>query len=178
MDTKYIRNQYKFIVFPNSIQHKHMADNAIGTNALIHSAGFFNLIIEDNLIKANCHGESESLRVSTRRDDNTSILKFIGVENDEEVEHAKYITYGEMAIIFSNDLSHDKVASAINQDPDSAGFVKLLMHPNGLLYIQCYGESSSLSLSHNKEDYKKIAKLINVAEHLIFHKNNSNKMNL
>lgn len=172
MKTKYIRNQSRFIVFPDSCQHREMAIKCLGPDKLIHGAGFMNLVFENDTITANCYGHSESLNVHPRRDDNTTILKAIGVENpDENVEHAKYVIWRGKAIVFSNELEHKKVAEGAfygSSDCESAGFVKFLVHPSGKVKVQCYGESTSLGVSAKKEDNKDIAELMDLPENMIF----------
>lgn len=171
MATKYIRNQFKFLVFHESIQHREMAVKSLGRDALIHSAGFIKLLLEDEKIKAQCYGESESLSKKPRRDDNENILKAIGVENQEEVEHAKYVIWRGKAVVFSNELEHQKVAQAAfhgYEDCESAGFVKFLYHPSGKIKVQCYGESMSLGVSARKEDYKTIANLMEIPQEMVF----------
>lgn len=173
MSTKYIRNQHRFIVFPNSSQHLETARKGISPDALIHGAGFMRLIFDGEKLSAQCYGESESLSKKPRHDDHTAILKSIGVENqdDNEVEHAKYIIWRDKVVVFSNDLEHKKVAEGAFYGPtecDSAGFVKFLVHPSGKVKIQCYGESTSLGISHRKDDNKAIAKLMELPQDILF----------
>ena len=172
MKTKYIRNQFRFIVFPESCQHREMAIKCLGPDKLIHGAGFMRLVFEEDKIKAQCYGESESLRIAPRRDDNTAILKAIGVENaEEEVDHAKYIVWRGKVIVFSNELEHKTIAEGSfygSSDCESAGFVKFLMHPSGKIKAQCYGESTSLGITAKKEDNKLIAELMEIPENMLF----------
>lgn len=172
MKTKYIRNQHRFIVFPSTLQHREMARKCLGENKIIHGAGFMFLFFEDNKIKADCYGTSESLKVSPRRDDCTVILKSIGVENpeDNEVQHAKYIIYRDNVIVFNEEIEHKNVAmGAFNStNCESAGFVKFLVHLSGKIKVQCYGESSSLGIQSRKDDYKLVAELMEIPEGIIF----------
>lgn len=173
MQTKYIRNQSRFIIFPESCQHREMAVKCLGPDKLIHGAGFMRLTFIDNKIEAQCYGHSESLNRVPRRDDNTTMLSCIGVENqgDDEVQHAKYIIRRGKVIVFSNELEHKKVSEGAfygSTDCESAGFVKFLAHPSGKIKIQCYGESTSLGISSRKEDSKEIAKLMELPENILF----------
>lgn len=181
MSTKYIRNQSRFIVFPNSSQHRETAIRALGPDKLIHGAGFMRLNFDGEKIQAECYGHSESLNKKPRRDDSEHILNAIGVEHDKLVEHAKYVISRGKAVVFSNELQHKQVAEGtfyLNPNYESAGFVKFLVHPSGKVKIQCYGESTSLGLGSNKEDYKAIAKLMEISEDLIFHPSVDNKITI
>lgn len=172
MQTKYIRNQHRFIVFTPSCQHRDMAIKALGPDKLIHGAGFMRLDFDGEKISADCYGMSESLRKSPRHDDKTAILKSIGVENpnDDLVPHAKYVIRRGRAVVFYNELDHDQVAKAAymgSTDCDSAGFVKFLVHPSGKVKVQCYGESMSLGISANANDYKIIADLMEIPDEYV-----------
>lgn len=172
MQTKYIRNQFRFIVFPDSCQHREMAIKCLGADKLIHGAGFMRLKFENEKIVAECYGESESLRIKPRRDDNVAILKAIGVENpdDEVMQHAKYIIYRGKVVVFSNELEHKSIAEGAfkSTDCESAGFVKFLAHPSGKIKVQTYGESSSLGVSSKKDDNKLVAELMEIPENMLF----------
>lgn len=172
MTTKYIRNQSRFVIFPDSCQHREMAIKCLGPDKLIHSAGFMRLVFNGEKIEAQCYGHSESLNREPRRDDNVTIIKSIGVENPEEnVEHAKYVIWRGKVVIFSNELEHKTVAEGAfygSSDCESAGFVKFLVHPSGKVKVQCYGESMSLGVSSKKEDNTAIAKLMEIPEDMIF----------
>lgn len=174
MQTKYIRNQHRFIVFHPSCQHREMAVKALGPDKLIHGAGFMRLNFDGVKIAAECYGMSESLRKSPRHDDKIAILKGIGVENqddDELVPHAKYVIRRGRAVVFYNELEHADVARAAymgSTDCDSAGFVKFLPHSSGKIKVQCYGESMSLGISSKSDDYKIIAELMEIPEELVF----------
>lgn len=177
MQTKYIRNQSRFIVFPDSCQHREMAVKALGRDKIIHGAGFMRLKFVENNIEAECYGESESLNRGPRRDDCEHILKAIGVENEEMVEHAKYVMWRGKAVVFSNELEHKTVAEAAfhgYSDCEHAGFVKFLVHPSGKVKVQCYGESMGLGVSASKEDYKIIAKLMELPEEMLFQPSHDN----
>lgn len=173
MQTKYIRNQHRFIVFHPSCQHRDMAVQALGHDKLIHGAGFMRLNFDGERITAQCYGVSESLRKGPRPDDHTAILKSIGVENqdDELVTHAKYVIRRGKAVVFYNEIEHAQVAKAAymgSMDCDSAGFVKFLAHPSGKIKVQCYGESMSLGVSSKPDDYKIIAELMEIPADWIF----------
>lgn len=172
MQTKYIRNQFRFIVFPDSCQHREMAIKCLGADKLIHGAGFMRLKFENEKIVAECYGESESLRIKVRRDDNVTIVKAIGVENpdDEVMQHAKYIIYRGKVVVFSNELEHKSIAEGAfkSTDCESAGFVKFLAHPSGKIKVQCYGESSSLGIGSKKDDNKLVAELMEIPENMLF----------
>lgn len=167
MPTKYIRHQDKFIIFNEKIVHQEMAHRLFGHDKLIHGAGFVKLFIENSQILADCYGKSESLRVGTRRDDHTHILKSIGVENVEEVEQAKYVIWRGKAVIFPNNIDHKSVAESAffgSTDCESAGFIKFILRPDGKIKVHCYGESMSIGASAQKNDYKIIAELIGIPE--------------
>lgn len=173
MPTKYIRNQHRFIVFPDSAQHRETARKGISPDALIHGAGFMRLVFDGEKLSAQCYGESESLNRKPRHDDHIAILKSIGVENqdDSEVEHAKYLVWRDKVVVFSNDLEHKKVAEGAfygKTNCDSAGFIKFLVHPSGKVKIQCYGESTSLGVSAKKEDNQLVAELMQLSPDMIF----------
>lgn len=172
MQTKYIRNQHRFIVFHNSCQHREMAIKALGPDKLIHGAGFMRLKVSAGEINAECYGHSESLNKKPRHDDKVHILKAIGVENGEEnVDHAKYVIWRGKVVIFGNELEHKTVAQAAfmgREDCESAGFVKFIPRSDGKIKIQCYGESMSLGISVQENDNKAIAKLMEIPEDLIF----------
>lgn len=173
MQTKYIRNQSRFIVFPENCQHREMAFKCLGPQRLIHGAGFVRLKLENEKIVAECYGHSESLNVHPRRDDSVTMLKEIGIENPEDnnVPHAKYVIYRGKVIVFSNDLEHKAIAEGAFYgalDCESAGFVKFLAHPSGKIKVQCYGESTSLGVSSKKDDNKLVAELMEIPESLLF----------
>lgn len=179
MKTKYIRHKMTFIVFPESCQHREMAVKAFGVGMLIHGAGFCRLEFKDDQIQADCYGKSESLNKSPRRDDKEQMLSAIGVENDNFVEHAKYVIWRGKAVVFSQTLSHDAVAKAAflgRTDCDSAGFVKFIKRSDGKIKVQCYGESTSLNVSAKEEDYKLLANLMEIPEQLIFIKQNTHAL--
>jgi hypothetical protein len=169
--TKYIRNQHRFIVFPDSCQHREMAIKALGPDKLIHGAGFMRLGFNEGKIEADCYGHSESLNKYPRHDDHEAILKGIGVENDSEVEHAKYISWRGKVIVFCNELEHKAVAEAAffgSTDCESAGFVKFIPRDDGTIKLQCYGESMSLNVGSSPDDVKAIADLMELPENVIF----------
>lgn len=174
MKTKYIRNQSCFMVFPESCQHREMAIKCLGSDKLIHGAGFMFLKVINDKIEAECYGHSISLNKSPRHDDNITILKSIGVENlnqNEVVESAKYVIFNNKAVVFSNQLEHKKVAENTFyklSDCKSAGLVKFTSKPNGKINIQCYGESANLGLSAQKEDIMVIANLMDIPENILF----------
>lgn len=170
MPTKYIRNQSRFLVFHNSCQHREMAIKTLGYDALIHGAGFMRLALVGGQIEAECYGNSESLNKKPRHDDHVNILKAIGVENETIVEHAKYVIWRGKVVVFSNELEHKQVAHAAfhgYEDCESAGFIKFLVHPSGKVKVQCYGDSMSLGVSASKEDYKAVAKLMELPEDIL-----------
>jgi len=167
MPTKYIRHQSRFVVFHEKIVHSEMAHRLFGRDKLIHGAGFIKLFLDDGQVKANCYGESESLRVGTRRDDHTHILDAIGVENEGDVEHAKYVIWRGKAVVFSNDLEHKAVAEAAflgSSDCESAGFIKFIFTTAGKVKVHCYGESMSLGVSSQPKDFRTIADLMGIPE--------------
>lgn len=171
MLTKYIRNQSHFLVFSDSLQHRATAIKTLGRDKIIHGAGFVRLVFNGEKIQAECYGYSESLSREPRHDDHIHILNAIGVENDNEVEHAKYVVHHGKVVVFSNELEHKQVAKGAfydNTSCESAGFVKFLVHPSGKVKIQCYGESTSLGVSNNKEDYKVVARLMEISEDIVF----------
>jgi hypothetical protein len=177
MATKYIRNQSRFVVFPNSSQHRQTAIKGLGPDKLIHGAGFMRLIFDGEKIQAECYGHSESLNKVPRRDDHIHILNSIGVENDSEVQYAKYVILRGKAVVFCNELNHKEVAEGAfygSTNCESAGLVKFLVHPSGKIKIECLGESTSLGVSSNKEDYKAIAQLMEIREELIFNSSSEN----
>ncbi len=168
MKTKYIRAQYKFVVFPDSIQHRDCARKIFGPDILIHGAGFMSLFAEKGLINANCYGYSESLDVNSRHDDGKEILNRLGIENDKEVSYAKYVRSKNVVVVFSSELSHETVANAVlNNTAESAGLVKILMADGGKIKIQCCGSSESLGLSPNEKDKKYIASLFQLENYEI-----------
>lgn len=167
MPTKYIRHQTRFLVFSDSIQHRELAIKAIGPDKIIHGAGFMRLNLTDKAIEAVCYGESVSLKTTPRRDDHSSILSAIGVENDDEVEHAKYVIWRGKVVVFSNTFEHKAVAEAAflgSSDCDSAGFIKFIFTAAGKIKVHCYGESMSIGVSAQKNDDKKIAELMEIQE--------------
>lgn len=169
--TKYIRNQHRFLVFPDSCQHRNMAIQALGPDKLIHGAGFMRLKLIDGKIEAECYGHSESLNRKPRRDDKDEILKGIGVENEGEVEHAKYVSWRGKVIVFCNELEHKTVAQAAffgKTDCESAGFVKFIPRDDGTIKVQCYGESTSLGVSASADDNIAVAKLMELPEAILF----------
>jgi hypothetical protein len=178
MKTKYIRNQSRFVVFPESSQHRETAIKGLGPDKLIHGAGFCRLVFDGEKIGAECYGHSESLNREPRRDDYIHILNSIGVQNDTEVEYAKYVVFRGKAVVFYHELDHKKVAEGAfygSTNCESAGFVKLTVEPNGKIKIECKGESESLGVSANEGDYKAIAKLMEIPEELIFNASADNK---
>lgn len=167
MPTKYIRNQTRFLVFHEKIVHRELAIRALGRDKIIHGAGFVKLFLHDEKIQAKCYGESESLGKGVRRDDHTQILNAIGVENNNEVEHAKYIIWRGKAVIFSNELEHKEVAEAAffgSYDCESAGFIKFIYTAAGKVKVHCYGESMSIGASAQKGDDKVIAELLEIPQ--------------
>ena len=167
MPTKYIRHQSRFVVFHEKIVHSEMAHRLFGRDKLIHGAGFIKLFLDEDKIQANCYGKSESLRVGTRRDDHTHILNAIGVENNDEVEHAKYVIWRGKPVIFSNELEHKAVAEAAflgSSDCESAGFIKFIFTATGKIKVHCYGESMSIGASAQKGDDKTIAELMEIPQ--------------
>lgn len=170
MPTKYIRHQSRFVVFHEKIVHSEMAHRLFGRDKLIHGAGFINLFLDEDKIQANCYGKSESLRVGTRRDDHTHILNAIGVENNDEVEHAKYVIWRGKTVIFSNELEHKSVAEAAflgSSDCESAGFIKFIFTAAGKIKVHCYGESMSIGASAQKGDDKTIAELMEIPQDIL-----------
>lgn len=167
MPTKYIRHQSCFVVFHEKIVHSEMAHRLLGRDKLIHGAGFIKLFLDEGKIQANCYGKSESLRVGTRRDDHTHILNAIGIENDDEVEHAKYVIWRGKAVVFSNEFEHKAVAEAAflgSSDCESAGFIKFIFTAAGKVKVHCYGESMSLGVSSQPKDFRTIADLMGLPE--------------
>lgn len=160
MKTKYIRAQYKFVVFPESIQHRDCARKVFGHNILIHGAGFMSLFTENGEINADCYGDSESLKVHSRHDDSKEILNRLGIKNDKEVPYAKYVRSKNVVIVFSHELSPETVVNAVfNGSADSAGLVKVLITDDGKVKVQCCEDSESLGLLPNEKDENYILSL-------------------
>lgn len=163
MPTKYIRNQSRFLVFPESLVHREMAINVLGRDKLIHGAGFLSLSVVNGAIAANCHGESESLRVGVRRDDHTAILKSIGVKLDESSVEAKYVVWRHKMVIFSNELEFEQVIAGSfygAKDINSAGTLRLNLR-EGKIEIVC-SEAKESGVTVGRLDVEAVADLFRI----------------
>lgn len=170
MTAKYIRNQYKFLVFDKSIVHSEIARQGIRHDILIHGAGFFELVFKYNQLIADCSGKSVSLNVGVRRDDNEKILSSIGVQVDSEIEYAKYVIWRGKVIVFDKELDYKKVASGAfhgSFDCESSGRVKLFLNDNGKVVIDCKSEDNETGSHSQPEDFVKIAELFSLQRNII-----------
>ena len=77
----------KFIVFSNSLEHKKVAQGAFFGSTDCESAGFVKFLVHPSgKIKIQCYGESISLGISSRKDDNKAIAKLM-----ELPEHTMFV---------------------------------------------------------------------------------------
>lgn len=165
MKTKYIRNQFKFIVFHNSCQHRETAIKGFGPDKLIHGAGFVRFDVVDGKIQADCYGHSESLNKGPRHDDPEKLINALGINSD--VGDAKYVIWRGKVVVFSHELDHTTIASASfmeRTDCESAGFVKFDVNEQGKVVISCYGDNVMPGISAKPDDYKDIAHLLEFPE--------------
>lgn len=159
MTTKYIRNQHRFLVFSDSIQHKDFADKVL-RGKLIHGAGFMQVDVIDGVLTPKCFGESESLRKGPRRDCARDIVESIGMKEDSPT---KYIIYRGKVVIFWHELSHEAVSESAffgSIDCESAGFMTLSILEDGRVNIKCFGESECGMAKSREGDNKRIAELL------------------
>lgn len=163
---KYIRHQFKFVVFSDSLIHREVATDIFGAGKLIHGAGFLDILFdyEEYGFFCNCVGKSESLNVHPRHDDKNLIGKEIGLNLVNEQGSGKYIIRRNQILIFSNSIDHRHVASSIWSDDEKDGFKQLsagnfIATPNqkGTIDIQCLEGSGELNRPVNKTDAEDLA---------------------
>jgi len=69
-EVKYIVIQSSFcenlIILPASMSHREVADSLVSAREFVLSAGFLSIYLEDNSIKIQCYGESETLKIKSR----------------------------------------------------------------------------------------------------------------
>lgn len=170
MDTKYIRHQNKFLVFNKNIVHREIAKKGVGQDALIHGAGFFFVNVVDGKLIANCSGKSESLNVSVRRDDHSSIFKSIGIQTEEEIDYAKYISWRGKVVIFDKSFDYKKIAEASfygSFDCESSGLVKIFLNEKGKVVIECKSEENGTGSLSNINDYIEISSLLSIPRNIV-----------
>lgn len=154
---KYIRHMHKFMSFSGDLVHIDVAKKVFGSDSIIHGAGFLDFSVKEDKLVVTCYGESISLDVEPRWDDEKCLLAPLGINvNPNETFKAKYLLSNGSFIMFSEEMDALPITNVFYCANPYAGYVSFSA-VDGKIKIECSGHLEGFEFGSSEIHAERIA---------------------